>query len=521
MPAFFVVRLGKDSVQEIRAIDALHKTPATPIALTVRCKQVPTEADVGGYVFLCFGSDNSQGAPTDWVRGLRAMGVFTGKTGGPGYNDPWEVEIQLSIVLPQSITRKDLLAYAPTAYFWCSGIPTVGIEANSQQTIQTIRADEEDQSVSALIYAINQQFSDFKKEVRDKFPELHQYLTYIPPAPLANAGVTSGERTREGSDKLIGSNVIFFGPPGTGKSTEVARRVKCGLVFRTQFHPEYTHADFVGSYRPVVGSERDGSNGIVSYDGVQVPRPVSYFSYVPGPFTLALEAALKTNDSVFLVIEEINRGDCAAIFGEVFQLLDRDDMGRSVYGVTPRDELRKYLLDKNTNYDIAADGKVYLPENLSIIATMNTSDQSLFPMDSAFKRRWHWMACSIDYEQILNFTIDRRRPILDDGFQKWDWVNLLKQINSAIVRDRMEDKQIGPWFIKPTKNGDVSWEVFINKGVFYLWHDVFKNEQLTSDFSPFRADGPVSFGEVQENLRKNGLAAGFRPELLTHASYGG
>ena len=309
-----------------------------------------------------------------------------------------------------------------------------------------------------------------------------------------------------------GSNVIFFGPPGTGKSTEVKQKVGSAALFRTQFHPEYSHADFIGSYRPVVGSETEATNQVLGHDGILMPRPVNYFAFVPGPLALALECAFGTSGHIFLVIEEINRGDCAAIFGDAFQLLDRDDAGRSEFGITPKPELLTYFKAKRVSYDIATDGKLYLPPNLSLLATMNTSDQSLYPMDSAFKRRWQWVACPIDFDQMLAYT-GGARPFLDDGNTKWDWIKVVELINKNIVRDRMEDKQLGPWFIKPAMNGLVPWDAFLNKCLFYLWHDVFKDEQL-SDSSPFITEGPKVFGEVQANIRVKGLAAGFKPNLL-------
>lgn len=334
-------------------------------------------------------------------------------------------------------------------------------------------------------------------------------VTILPTTTGGNGGAATGSPPHPGE---AGSNVIFFGPPGTGKSTEVKARVGSATMFRTQFHPEYSHADLIGSYRPVVGCESDPANQVVAHDGSIIARPVNYFAFVPGPFVLALESAFSTSSPVFLVVEEINRGDCAAIFGEAFQLLDREDAGRSEFGITPKPELLTYFKAKSVNYDMAGDGKLYLPPNLSLLATMNTSDQSLYPMDSAFKRRWQWIACSIDFDQLLAYT-GGSRPFLDDGKTRWDWIKLLELINKNIVSDRMEDKQIGPWFIKPAKNGLIAWDSFLNKCLFYLWHDVFKDEQL-SDLSPFKTDGPEIFGEMQANIRDNGLAAGFKSGLL-------
>lgn len=332
----------------------------------------------------------------------------------------------------------------------------------------------------------------------------------ILPKPEGSSTVAEAEPLRYAG--VAGSNITFFGPPGTGKSTEVKTMVAGAPMFRTQFHPEYSHADLIGSYRPVVGAETDPGNQVVGHDGVITARPVNYFAFVPGPLALALECAFRTTEHVFLVIEEINRGDCAAIFGDAFQLLDRDDTGRSEFGITLKSELLAYFKAKSTHYDIAGDEKLYLPSNLTLLATMNTSDQSLYPMDSAFKRRWQWVACPIDFDKLVAYA-GGIRPFLDDGKTKWDWIQMLELLNKNIVRDRMEDKQLGPWFIKPGKNGLVPWDAFLNKCLFYLWHDVFKDEQL-SDLSPFKAYGPEAFDEVQANIRDNGLAAGFKPELL-------
>ena len=321
------------------------------------------------------------------------------------------------------------------------------------------------------------------------------------------------EKEVEGAVPCVASNTIYYGPPGTGKSTVIKQKILSAPMFRTQFHPEYSHADFIGSYRPVVGSETGRANQVIGHDGTPILRPVNYFAFVPGPLALALECAFGTNTHVFLVIEEINRGDCAAIFGDAFQLLDRDDAGRSEFGITLKPELLAYFVVKGVNYDIAEDGKLYLPPNLSLLATMNTSDQSLYPMDSAFKRRWQWNSCPIDFSQLLKYT-DNVQPFLDDGKNKWDWIHLVEAMNKNIAQDRMEDKQLGPWFIKPEKGGEIPWEAFLNKCLFYLWHDVFKEEQL-SDLSPFKNDGPEVFGEVQVKIREKGLDAGFKKELLS------
>lgn len=184
MSNFAIIRLGKDSIADIRTIDALHGSPAAPLTFTVHCKQVPIELEAGDYVFFCFGSDNSQGAPTEWVRGVRALGTIVSKTGGPGYNDPWHVSVEIKVILPQSVVRRDLLAHAPTAYYWCSGIPTIGIEANSQQTVQMIKEGEPDQNVAALAYSLAAHSPVFKSDTIERYPDLKALFDYQPPSPL-------------------------------------------------------------------------------------------------------------------------------------------------------------------------------------------------------------------------------------------------------------------------------------------------------------------------------------------------
>jgi hypothetical protein len=353
-----------------------------------------------------------------------------------------------------------------------------------------------------------------ERVLSEKLPQftgasIDDWYNYYAAPELSHYSVPSGTKST-----VKGGNTIFFGPPGTGKSTLVANRVGSSPMFRTQFHPEYSNSDFIGSYRPVVGFESDSANVVLGFDGTVVKRPVNYFSFVPGPLAQAIACALNTEEHVFLVIEEINRGDCAAIFGDVFQLLDRNSEGGSEFGITPTPELLSYL--KHNAEKVSSDGKLYLPANLSLLATMNTCDQSLYPMDSAFKRRWHWVACPIDFGAVLSYTTGIR-PFLDDEKAKWDWIKLVESINKNIVRDRMEDKQIGPWFIKPESSGSVSWEGFLNKCLFYLWHDVFKDEQF-SDFSPFRNDCPEVFSEMQQKMRVEGLAAVLKAELLEHVA---
>lgn len=202
------------------------------------------------------------------------------------------------------------------------------------------------------------------------------------------------------------------------------------------------------------------------------------YTFVPQAFLQAYVAAWNNPDeNVYLVIEEINRGNCAQIFGDLFQLLDRDDNGESEYPIMADRDLAKYLSGKDedgidvlTNKEGIKDGKLKLPKNLYIWATMNTSDQSLFPIDSAFKRRWDWEYMPIGYKNDT-WTIKI-------GTKEYKWVDFQRKINEKIYDvDNSEDKQLGDYFVNADRTGNkISADTLLNKILFYLWNDVCKDD---------------------------------------------
>ena len=318
---------------------------------------------------------------------------------------------------------------------------------------------------------------------------------------------------------------IYFGSPGTGKShkvkTDVLKEVPEEQIFRTTFHPDSDYASFVGCYKPVCHSAK----------GAQEASRISY-EFSPQVFTKAYCKAWKNPDrQIYLVIEEINRGNCAQIFGDLFQLLDRKD-GVSEYPIDADTDLRLYLEtelakaeDGETDGSRGIEGgKLSLPSNLNIIATMNTSDQSLFPMDSAFKRRWEWKyiptAAPKGKDRQMELAIENTIETKDGrkinaGNYEYSWKDFLSKINDKILNvTHSEDKQLGYWFVKPDDGTDnISIGSFVSKVVFYLWNDVFK-DMGARDTNPFtiKVNGKnelMSFnsffeenteGEVVENL---------------------
>jgi hypothetical protein len=252
------------------------------------------------------------------------------------------------------------------------------------------------------------------------------------------------------------------------KFLEEKPSVQLDTEFRTTFHPDSDYASFVGCYKPTMIEGEDNENRI-SYE------------FVPQVFTNAYVRAWElynsgSKENVYLVIEEINRGNCAQIFGDLFQLLDRyedgEKAGFSKYEVDPDADLSQYLIGLFDKQHCAK--KLCLPPNLIILATMNTSDQSLFPMDSAFKRRWSWKYVPIDYEHK-----DSSKYTITIGDRTYSWNKFLQDVNERIKAiTQSEDKQIGNFFIA---HAVIKQDEFINKVMFYLWSEICKDNYKTRD----------------------------------------
>ena len=282
---------------------------------------------------------------------------------------------------------------------------------------------------------------------------------------------------------------IYFGSPGTGKSRLIKNEFGNNWP-RVTFHPELDYQGFVGTYKPIMKPISDtGTKEEISYE------------YVPEAFVKAYCKAWKSNRPYYLIIEEINRGNCAQIFGDIFQLLDRNEEGYSEYPIECSPDIQRFLkkefeknFDRMDEYEkqtgVSNYSKMLLPNNLSILATMNTSDQSLFPMDSAFKRRWDWQYVPIDYEDAKNnLTID-----IGKGY---NWGDFIVKVNQQVKEHtQSEDKQIGNRFVSPS-NGKISAEQFVSKVLFYLWTEIYKDEQGTGNtiFINPSNDGELTFGD--------------------------
>lgn len=327
---------------------------------------------------------------------------------------------------------------------------------------------------------------------------LKKYREYLLARMYANMMAGDREVSADAGDDSVNKNIIYFGAPGTGKSHTIATKFPDKTEENstvTTFHPDSDYATFVGCYKPT-----KDATGELTYD------------FVPQPFVEAyLNAWLRKDyENYYLVIEEINRGNCAQIFGDIFQLLDRELDGTSTYKITPDRDLQNYLkaafekgiAEYPEHQDIPeyvlSGRKMQLPQNLWILATMNTSDQSLFPMDSAFKRRWSW--------RYIPIKDEGKDFVIDINGNRYDWWDFLDKVNKKIAKLTMsEDKQLGYWFVKVGSNKTISAETFVNKVLFYLWSDVFK-DYANDGASPFtqKVGKDVTKQSFRSFVRNNG-----------------
>ena len=295
--------------------------------------------------------------------------------------------------------------------------------------------------------------------------------------------------------------IIYYGAPGTGKSHTIKKEEDEGKItcIRTTFHPDSDYATFVGCYKP---------------HKIKDSKDLTY-EFVEQAFLEAYKQAwMNPKEEIALVIEEINRGNCAQVFGDIFQLLDRSDDGWSTYPIKADTDIAEHLeelhipgyaasMNQRFGFDKEGNdrypnrnwfGFMALPPNMSILATMNTSDQSLFPIDSAFKRRWDWKYIKIkpgknENGEKLDWNIQiedaNGEPVKIIGEStKLPWWEFIQKVNVIIASmTSSADKQLGYYFCKPSKKANetdekptiITADTLVGKVIFYLWNDVFKD----------------------------------------------
>lgn len=343
------------------------------------------------------------------------------------------------------------------------------------------------------------------------FPEFNDFEADSSKAYLQDTNIVKGETGH--------LQQIFYGAPGTGKSYTINRDTAGEDVIRTTFHPDTDYSTFVGAYKPTTVEEEVmtviGTKAVPveNADGTHRKESKIVYEFVQQSFLQAYVAAWKKYAEAqdgeprkqFLVIEEINRGNCAQIFGDLFQLLDRNAQGFSDYPITADADMKRQLkkafaglaLADGDNINAMYNGRnvcqevlegdiLLLPNNLYIWATMNTSDQSLFPIDSAFKRRWDWTYMPISNAN-LNWAIEVNG-------NKYEWWQFLEKINEKIGSlTNSEDKKLGYFFCKADNEGVIAADTFVGKVIFYLWNDVFKDYEFSDTIFDDSNGGKLTF----------------------------
>ena len=282
-------------------------------------------------------------------------------------------------------------------------------------------------------------------------------------------------------------NWIVFGAPGTGKSTRLNNFSKnFGPNYeRVTFHPSYSYANFVGTYKPRPTEDGEG-------------KPAITYAYVPGPFLRTLVAAIKNVDQPFLLlIEEINRANVTAVFGDVFQLLDRRN-GESEFPISISMDMLDYL-GAEFEKELGADYKLSIPSNLYIWATMNSADQGVFPVDSAFKRRWEFTYLGVNE----NADVIANKEIKLSCGQTIEWDSLRRHINERLTSSKVnEDKLLGPFFLALDKlNDPLKFEdAFKSKVLMYLFEDAARHCRDKM----FAAKPNATYSMICDEFDKNG-----------------
>lgn len=394
-----------------------------------------------------------------------------------------------------------------------------GVELNNTDKVRVYLNNFTDLIINDDAMSVNQHLSDCS--MPEIYPEItiesaEDYFKYF--------SVELPDRVEDSPSIEYPFQQIFYGAPGTGKSHTINEETKDEDVIRTTFHPDTDYSTFVGAYKPTTKEVelRDLSGHKVVENGEIVKEDRIIYEFVAQSFLQAYVSAWKkyadANEGEpqkqFLVIEEINRGNCAQIFGDLFQLLDRNDYGFSDYPIKADADMKRQLQKAFAGLVIAQKDKInamyqgkditsqvlngdilLLPNNLYIWATMNTSDQSLFPIDSAFKRRWDWT-----YMPISNAEKDW---IIEVDGSKYDWWQFLEKINEKIgSTTNSEDKKLGYFFCK-AQDGVISAKTFVGKVIFYLWNDVFKDYEFGDAIFNDEDGSKLSFDKFYTSEGKN------------------
>lgn len=469
-----------DNLVSLKCIqpDVAHAVLSREPVITI--SDIYTLADkltLNNTVFLTLGGDRGN-SEVDWEPGFRAIAHVVKAPYGHGYRSEakyFKIDLKLDVVLPEAMTRNDFLDYKSA---W--NVTFIGPELKRDPT-QAVGSITYNEAVAVTRCALDR-FPEIKDSLEKIFSTTFMNKVYGPTEKLLSVMVNHGEtdeaalcrklnsnlfKTQMADDfTIFAENVLFYGVPGCGKSYSVEQRYEKQVTnkqckVRVVFHPDYTYSDFVGQLMPVL-KEVPNAQG-------EKEEKLQY-EFVPGPFTRILDVAYANHqEKCLLIIEELNRGNAPAIFGEIFQLLDRNDDGSSKYAIYNSDIANEVHKDKLC--------PIKLPPNLTIVATMNTSDQNVFTMDTAFQRRWQmkhipnrFTGDSLDDKTITH--VAKHLPNSDISWGVFAQTINKKMHTANLGFGGTDDKSLGVYFATDNDLDDA--ERFAEKVLKYLWDDAFK-----------------------------------------------
>lgn len=506
-----------DNLVSLKCIqpDVAHAVLSREPVITI--SDIYTLADkltLNNTVFLTLGGDRGN-SEVDWEPGFRAIAHVVKAPYGHGYRSEakyFKIDLKLDVVLPEAMTRNDFLDYKSA---W--NVTFIGPELKRDPT-QAVGSITYNEAVAVTRCALDR-FPEIKDSLEKIFSTTFMNKVYGPTEKLLSVMVNHGEtdeaalcrelysnltKTQMADDfTFFAENVLFYGVPGCGKSYSVEQRYESQVTnnqckVRVVFHPDYTYSDFVGQLMPVL-KEVPNAQG-------EKEEKLQY-DFVPGPFTRILDVAYANHkEKCLLIIEELNRGNAPAIFGEIFQLLDRNDDGSSKYAIYNSDIANEVHKDKLC--------PIKLPPNLTIVATMNTSDQNVFTMDTAFQRRWQMKHIPNRFtgESLDKKTMNHVAKHLPNS--EISWGAFAQTVNKKMHTANLgfggtEDKSLGVYFATDNDLDDA--ERFAEKVLKYLWDDAFKlgRKELFNDCS----QGLSAVIEAYEDAKGDPLKKVLVPEV--------
>lgn len=415
------LRLGKTSVDAIKNLYKCKAGVLEPFSISVVCTQVPQELCDGVYVIIWLGSDNSKGTPTEWKQGYKAFGRVKSIIRGKTYNDESSTTVDILYAFKEPINRLDFLKNASEAYYDCSALPIIGLDDHSNQTIRMLQNNGERYDIGAMFYALNSMDQSFMESLLEIDNNFNQYFQYIPPSKRANC------IQQEQNTIFDYSQTILYGPPGTGKTYEM-QKIFAGYPEGNRsvitFHQSYSYEEFIIGLKAKTTEDNKIEYSYekgVFYNACEMAAVLAGYSSLAECCSDTKESrnvkfaaiAGDTSRQFLFCIDEINRANISAVFGDLISLIEENKRLGAQNEMIVRLPYTQELFG--------------VPANLRLLGTMNTADRSIQILDTALRRRFQFKEYLPDYDVLRN---EKAKTVL-------------QAINDRIRALLGQDRQIG------------------------------------------------------------------------------